>query len=199
MKTLFAAALAASTVILPAAAQAQALPTAQIAVVDTARVGAECNACVTAAAQLNQQRDAIRAREAELAGPLEASGQAIQNEINALNGAQPSADLQQRAQQFEASRQAAAREIAQRQQTLQRNSAYVSQQFTAQLQPAVQAVMQARGATLVMDEQQALMHSPAIDITADVLAEVNRRLTSIVTTAPAPAQPAQQQTPPAGR
>ena len=199
MKTLFAAALAASTVILPAAAQAQALPTAQIAVVDTARVGAECNACVTAAAQLNQQRDAIRAREAELAGPLEASGQAIQNEINALNGAQPSADLQQRAQQFEASRQAAAREIAQRQQTLQRNSAYGSQQFTAQLQPAVQAVMQARGATLVMDEQQALMHSPAIDITADVLAEVNRRLTSIVTTAPAPAQPAQQQTPPAGR
>lgn len=199
MKTMFAAALAASTVILPAAAQAQALPTAQIAIVDTARVGSECTACVAAAAQLTQQREAIRAREAELAGPLEASGQAIQKEINALNGAQPSADLQQRAQQFEASRQAAAREIAQRQQTFQRNSAYVSQQFTAQLQPAVQTVMQARGATLVMDEQQALMHSPAIDITADVLAEVNRRLPSIVTTAPAPAQPAQQQTPPAGR
>lgn len=199
MKTLFAAAFVATSVILPAAAQAQAIPTAQIAIVDTARVGAECNACVTAAAQLNQQSEAIRAREAELAAPLEASGKAIQNEINALNGAQPSADLQQRVQQFEASRQAAAREVQQRQATLQRNSAYVSQQFSAQLQPSIQAVMQARGATLIMDEQQALMHSPAIDVTADVLAEVNRRLTTIATTAPAPAQPAQQQTPPAGR
>lgn len=199
MKTFYAAALAASTFILPAAAQAQAIPYAQIAVVDTAKVGAECNACVTAAAELNQQGQAIRAREAELAGPLEASGTAIQNEINALNGAQPSADLQQRVQAFETSRQAAAREIQQRQTTLQRNSAYVSQQFSAQLQPAIQAVMQARGANVIMDAQQALMHSPAVDVTADVLAEVNRRLTAIVTTAPAPAQPAQQQTPPAGR
>lgn len=199
MKTLFVAALAASTVLVPAAAQAQAVPETRIAIVDSAKVGAECNACVTAAAALNQQREAIRTRETELAGPLEASGQAIQAEINALNGAQPSADLQQRAQQFEQSRQAAAREIAQRQQTLQRNSTYVAQQFSAQLEPAIQAVMQAKSAHLIMDAQQALMHSPAIDVTADVLAEVNRRLTTINTTAPAPQQPAQQQTPAAGR
>ena len=198
MKTIFAAALAASTVMLPAAAQAQALPEAKIAIVDSQRVRSACTACVTAAAQLKTQADAIAARETELAGPLEASGQAIQAEINALNGADPSAALQQRVQQFEASRRAATQEINGRRQTLQRNSQYVSQQFSAAYQPSVQAVMQARGAHLVMDGQQALMHSPSIDITAEVLAEVNRRLTTIATTAPAPAQPAQQQTP-AGR
>lgn len=199
MKTLFAAALAASTVLAPAAASAQSVPETRVAIVDSNRVGAECTACVTAAQTLQQQAQALQARETELAGPLEASGQAIQAEIAALNGAQPSTDLQQRVQQFEASRQAAAREIQQRQVTLQRNRAYVSQQFNTQLEPAIQAVMQAKGAHMVMDAQQALMHSSAIDITADVLAEVNRRLTTLNTTAPAPQQPAQQQTPPAGR
>lgn len=199
MKTLFAVALATSSVLVPAAAAAQALPEARIAIVDTAKVGADCNACKTAAATLNAERAAIRSREEQLAAPLEASSKAIQAEIAALGNAEPSADLQSRVQQFEASRQAAAREIQQRQATLQRNSAYVSQQFTAILEPAITAVMQAKSAHVVMDAQQALVHSPAIDVTADVLAEVNRRLTTINTTAPAPAQPAQQQTPSAGR
>lgn len=199
MKSLYLAALAASAVLLPAAAQAQALPTAQIAVVDVAKIGTDCNACVTAAAALNQQSQAIDARAQQLAQPLEATGRALDAEISALNGAQPSADLQQRVATFNQQRDAANREITLQRQNLQRNSAYVSQQFSTQLQPAVQAVMAARGATIVFDAQQALMHSPAIDVTADVLAEVNRRLPTIVTTAPAPAQPAAQQTPPAGR
>lgn len=199
MNMKFAAALLAATITFPAGAQAQTLPNVRIAIVDTAKVGADCNACKTAAASLNQQKAAIDAREKELAAPLEASGKAIQAEINALNGAEPSAALQQRAQQFEQSRQAASREIQQKRATLQRNSAYVSQQFSQQLEPAVTAVMQARGAHIVMDSQQALVHTPAIDVTTDLLAEVNKRLTTINTTAPAPAQPAQQTTPPSGR
>ncbi|WP_265570813.1 OmpH family outer membrane protein [Sphingomicrobium nitratireducens] len=200
MKTKMIAALVAATAMtLPAAAAAQALPAAAIGVVDTSRVSTDCTACKTAGAQLEAQAKAIRDREQQLATPLETEGKAIQAAVDALKGAQADQALQTRAQTFEQRRQAAAQEIQQRQQTFQRNRSYVAQQFAAALEPAVNAVMTRRGATIVMDAGTVMLHAPAVDITNDVLAEVNRTLTTLNTTAPAPAQPAQQQTPPAGR
>ena len=54
-KFAFGAALAVLTAAIPTAASAQRLSPAIVAVVDIARVSAECNACRTAGTQIQQQ------------------------------------------------------------------------------------------------------------------------------------------------
>lgn len=188
-------ALAAGTMAIPAAANAQSLPSSAVGVVDLNKLRAECTACQTALAQLQQQQQQLTQRRNELAAPLNTEGQAIQAEIQALNGKQPTQALQQRVQSLQQRESQANRELAQREQTLQRNAAYVRQQIDAQLSPALDAVMARRKATVMIDVSQSLRHNPAIDVTNDVMAELNQRLTSLQTVAPAPQQPAQQQTP----
>ena len=189
---LIAGGIVAAATLAPQAASAQALPDAKIGVVDVERVIATCNACVTANTQLQQQVQAIQARQTELATPLQAEGQAIQTAVQALNGAQPDAALQQRAQAFEQQRNTIAREIQQRSAVVDRNRNYVLQQIAGALDPAYTQVLNTRRATLIVPSNSTLANAPAVDLTADVLAEVNRTLTTINVNAPAP-QPAQQQ------
>ena len=196
MNKLIVSSLLAAAAIMPSMAQAQTLPDSRIAVVDLQRVYTECNACKTAATQLQSQAEAIRQREQQLAGPLETEGQSIQAEANALNGAQPSAALQQCAEAFEQRRQAAARELQGREETYNRNAAYVRQQIDTQLKPALDAVLGRRGAAMIVPRAGVLSLNPAYDVTNDVLAELNSKLTTVATVAPAPAQTAEQ---PAGR
>ncbi|MBB3763807.1 OmpH family outer membrane protein [Sphingomicrobium lutaoense] len=194
MKTLLPALIAGSMAI-PAAAAAQSLPSASVGVVDLNKLRSECTACQTALAQLQQQQQQLGQRRNELAAPLNTEGQAIQAEVQALNGKQPSQALQQRVQSLQQREAQANRELAQREQVLQRNAAYVRQQIDAQLSPALDAVMTRRKATVMIDVSQSLRHNPAVDLTNDVMAELNKRLTTLATVAPAPQQPAQQQTP----
>jgi len=196
MNKLIVSSLLAAAAIMPSMAQAQTLPDSRVAVVDLQRVYTECNACKAAATQLQSQAEAIRQREQQLAGPLETEGQSIQAEANALNGAQPSAALQQRAEAFEQRRQAAARELQGREETYNRNAAYVRQQIDTQLKPALDAVLGRRGAAMIVPRAGVLSLNPAYDVTNDVLAELNSKLTTVATVAPAPAQTAEQ---PAGR
>ncbi|MCJ7420219.1 OmpH family outer membrane protein [Sphingomicrobium astaxanthinifaciens] len=196
MKHLLAAAgLAAATVLPAAAASAQALPDAKIGVVDVNRVATTCTACATALQALEQQAQAVRAREAQLRQPLQATGQALQAEIEALGDAQPSADLQQRATAFQQQQQAAAQELQQRQAVVARNRNYILQQIGAAIEPAYQQVVARRGVHIILPVESTLAHQPAVDLTGDVLAEVNRTLTQVNVNAPAPQQPAAQTTP----
>ncbi len=51
--------------------------------------------------------------------------------------------------------------------------------------------MKARGANVAIDPQSILAYEPALDVTTDVLAQLNQQLPSVSTTAPAaPAAPA---------
>lgn len=195
MKHLLAAAGLAAATLLPATASAQSFPDTKVGVVDVNRVATTCTACVTALQALEQQAQAVRARETQLGQPLQQTAQAIQAEVNALNGAEPSADLQQRVQAFQQQQQAAAQEIQQRSATVQRNRNYILQQISQAIEPAYQQVVARRGVHLIVPTESTLAHQPAVDLTNDVLAEVNRTLTSINVNAPAPQQPAAQQTP----
>lgn len=179
----------ASLVALPAVASAQALPAPVIAVVDISRAQSQCNACKTALTQLEGQLAGLKTLQASLEGPLRTEATAIQTAANALGGKAPDAALQARATAFQKKQEDASRSLAAREQAFQRNRAYVLQQINAKLEPAVASVMTRRGASVVLDASQAIRTSPALDVTADVIAALNATLTSVATTAPAQAAP----------
>jgi len=191
---LVSAAVAAST-LAPAAASAQALPAAIVAVVDLEKVTADCNSCKTASATLRSQLTALQNRERALATPLETEQKAIQAAIDALGGKEPDAALQNRIKAFQTRQQQGATELSNQQQQIQRNQAYIQQQIQAKLGPIYQQVMQRRGANILVEVGTTLATSAAIDVTRDVVAALNAALPTIQTTAPA--QPRQQQ--PQGR
>lgn len=188
MKTLLVSAALAASMLLPAAAQAQAIPGAVIAVVDLERVSTDCNACKTARATLQGQVTALKNREKALSAPLETEGKSIQAAIDALNGKDPDAALQARIKAFDTKRQQGAQQIAAQQQQVQRNNAYVSQQVQAKLDPIYKQVMQRRGANLMLEISSTLASATQVDVTNDVLAALNAALPSVQTTAPVPQQ-----------
>ena len=200
MKKIFVPALAAAAAMLPATANAQQIDDAKIGVVDVETAIRTCTACATAWAQLDAQAQQLRANQQAAAAPLQTEGQQIAAEIRALNGAEPSQALQQRANAFEQRRQQAAATAQQQSAVLQRNQNYVLQQIGAQLDPAYVAVLSQRRINLIVPKNSTLANSPSLDVTNDVIAQLNRTLTSIATTAPQPQQPAAQpQAQPQGR
>jgi outer membrane protein len=192
-----------------AAAEAQQLPAAVVAVVNRNQIAQTCTPCTAATTQLQAQGQQFQARQAQLAGPLQTEQQAIQTAINALpaNG-QPDAALAARIRAFETNRDAATQELARTQQTLQRNENYVVGQILQRMQPMINQVAQQRGATVVVDTTDVVFAAPQVDITQSVLALMNANATPFNVTAPPPAQapaaatpaPAQPQRPrPSGR
>ena len=186
MKKLIVAAVAMTA--LPQVAVAQNLPAPVIAVVDANRAASECNACRTAVTQLQQQAQAVQTLRTQLSTPLQTEGQQLETAVRALAGKQPDAALTKRINDFRTKQQQAEQQVAGRVQTLERNQAYAVQQINTRLGPAIEAVQARRRATVVLDTGSVLKFSPSIDVTADVIAELNRTLTSVATTAPAQTQ-----------
>lgn len=186
-KTLYAALAASAAFALPVGAQAQRAPATVTVVVDSSRVLNECTACRAAQAQLKTQADSLRARATALQTQLQTEGQPIQTAVNGLAGRQPDAALQARIAAFQKKQQDAATEIQGREQTFGRNRAYVGQQLNQRMAPIVTSVMKARGANVAVDAQQVFGYEPALDITNDVLAQVNQQVASVSVTAPAAA------------
>ena len=190
-------ALAVLAAAVPAAAPAQRLNPAVIAVVDVARVSNECTACRAANAQLQQQVQQLQTRSQQLQQQMQPEATSLQTAINALNNRQPDAALQQRIQAFQTRETAANQELARSQQNIRSIQAHVTQQIGARLMPIMTQVMNNRGATIVLDRGGALAAAPAIDVTNDVLAALNQQLPSVSVT-PLP-QGQQQQQQPQGR
>lgn len=212
-KLTFGATAAALALAMPGVVQAQAIPPAVVAVVDTQRVLTQCTACVAANQQLQTQSQQLDQRVQQLSQPLQTEQQAIQAAVNALpQGQDPDAALQQRIQSFQTQTQNAQTEIQGRRQQLQRNASYVLEQLETPLNTAITQIMQQRGATIAMDRAATLAINPAVEITDAVLAALNAAVTSVNVNAPPPAQqpaaqqpangqqqPAQQQRRPTGR
>lgn len=200
-KLLLAPAIAAFALAVPAAAPAQRVGAATVVVVDTQRIYRECTACLAAQAQLQQQATALQSRVQQLGAPLQTEANAIQTAGQAaakLTGAARTAaeaPLQARVRALEARQNTANQQIRAQQTTFERNQQFVSQQINTRLGPIITSVMTARGANLAVDRQATLSAAPAIDVTNDVLTQLNQQLPSVSVTAPAPATPP----PPAGR
>ncbi|WP_310468288.1 OmpH family outer membrane protein [Sphingomonas sp.] len=178
---------------LPSVASAQRAPAAVIVVVDTDRVYRECTACRTAQTSLQGQVTALQTRQQTLANGLRPEGTAIQNAITALAGKAPDAALRARVDAFQKRQETANQELGRAQQNLQSVQANVLRQINERLNPAINQVMTARGANLAVDTDATLARSQGLDVTADVLAALNRTLPSVSLT---PLPQAQQQTTP---
>jgi len=185
MKKLLITASFATAAMVPAAAHAQAIPGAVVAVVDLEKITADCNACRTAKAALQSQITSLQNRQATLAAPLQTEGKSIQTALDALNGKEPDAALKSRAQAWDAKRQQAAQEVARGEQQIQANNQYVQKQIADKLGPIYSQVMQKRGANVMVEIGQTLASGASLDVTNDVLTALNAALPSIQTTAPA--------------
>jgi Skp family chaperone for outer membrane proteins len=195
-KTYLGAALAALALATPGAALAQSrIGPAVVAIVDTDRISRDCTACRAARTQLETQATSLRTRAQTLQQQLQTQGQPIQTAVNALNGRQPDAALQGRITAFQTQERNAQQELARLQQTLQSTQAHVNQQIATRLQPIVNTVMNSRGANVAVDRAVTLASAQALDITADVLAQLNQQLPSVSVTP----LPQQQQQPNTGR
>jgi Skp family chaperone for outer membrane proteins len=188
MKKLLLSASLAVSAILPSAAQAQAIPGAIIAVVDLDKVTSQCNACKTAATALRSQATGFENRRQALAAPLQTEGKSIQAAVDALQGKEPDATLQQRVRAFQAKQAQAEQELAGQQQQIQRNNQYIQKQIADKLGPIYTQVMQKRGANMLVEIGQTLASGANLDVTNDVVTALNAALPSIQTTAPAAAQ-----------
>ena len=193
-KLFFGAALAALAAGIPAAAPAQRLSPAVVAVVDIGRVSSECTACRSAAQQLQSQLQQVQTRAQTLQQQLSTQGQPIQTAVNALNGRQPDAALQQRITAFQTQERSAQQELGQARQRLESTQLNVNRQISERLRPIMNTVLQQRGATLIVDRGSVLASTPAVDVTNDVLAQLNQQLPSLSVT-PLPQQQQQQQQP----
>lgn len=196
MKTkLLLAATVAAAAFMPSAAFAQRTAPAAVVVVDTNRVLRECTACVSATAQLQAQENANQARAQALAGPLDterqAIGQALQAAQALTGAARTNAEtaLRPRIQAFEQRQQSARQELGTLQQTFDSIRLHVSVQLNQALDPIYTAVMNARGANLMVSSDARLAHAPALDVTNDVLGQLNRALPAVSVT-PMPQPPA---------
>lgn len=198
IKFAFGTALVALSLAVPAAAPAQKLGGAVVAVVDTDRIFRECTACRAAQTQLQSQVTQAQQRAQQLQTPLTTEGTAIENALRALNGKQPDAALQARINAFNTQRNTAETEMANRQRTLQSTQAHVNQQIGTRLGPIINTVMNARGANLVVSKGSTLANAQAIEVTDQVLTQLNQQLPSVSVT-PLPQPPAQQQQQPQGR
>jgi outer membrane protein len=189
MKILMIPAALAASMLMPAAASAQAVPQAVIAVVNLEKVTVDCNACKTARAALTSQANALQAREKTLTGPLETEAKAIQAAVDALKGKEPDPALKARADAWQQKRQAAAQELSRQENQVKRNQAYITQQIGAKLGPIYQQVMQRRGANIMIEVGNTLATSTSTDVTTDVLTALNAALPSVQTVAPAQPKP----------
>jgi len=187
MKTLLISASLAASVLVPAAAHAQAVPGATVAVVDVDRVRSSCNACKTAIAALKSQAAAEESREKALGTSLESERASIQAAVDALKGKEPDAGLQARIKAFQAKGQQAQAEVERGRAQLAANQQYIVKQIDDKMNPIFGQVLQRRGANIMVDQNATLATATSVDVTNDVLAALNAALPSIATTAPAPA------------
>lgn len=201
MNTTIKAALAGFIMLTPAAAFAQAkIPAAAIAIVDTDRILRECTACKAAQTTLQGQVTQLQQRQQALATPLQTEAQAIQTAVNALQGKQPDAALQTRIQALQTKQNAANQELGKQEQTIRSTQQHVLQQLNQKLGPIVQGQLAAKGATMIVDREGVLAFNPAMDITNDVLAQLNQQAPSVsVTPLPQPAAAPGTQPQPQGR
>ena len=192
-KLITGVALSALALAIPAAAPAQRAPAATIVIVDTQRVLAECTACKAAQTQLQTQLQQIQQRAQQLGTPLQTEANSVQTAVRGLNGRAPDAALQARITALQTQQNTANQELQGRQETFRRNQAYVQQQIFTRLEPIVTTVMNARGANVALDKNNAMASAAGLDVTNDVLAQLNQQLPSVNTTAPAAPAQAQPQ------
>jgi outer membrane protein len=181
-KILFALALASvATPVL-----AQQLPPAVIVTVDRQEMIATSAAAKAAQTELKPKADALNARLNQLRTSLAAEEKTLRD-TQPQQGATPAIiqAFQAKVRDFDARRGQADQELQRRQQEIQASEQWVVKQINDGAQPIISQIMREKGANIAVDEQVTIQHAAAIDITADVVARLDKALPKVSITPPA--------------
>ncbi|MFT8735841.1 MAG: OmpH family outer membrane protein [Zymomonas mobilis] len=187
MKKLFAgAALIAAVTATPVLAQSAA-------VVDLQGVLTQSSALKQAQTQIQAtyrtQIDAYNNRRVALETELSQ----MRDELMKLQKSGTSMALMQpKVNAFQAKQQAAQRELMTLGMPFIRPNTYAEEQVTDHMEESVRSVMTLRKVNLVLNPQSAILADPSADITSDVAADLNRRITTVSITPPANWVPASE-------
>jgi Skp family chaperone for outer membrane proteins len=166
---------------------AQQLPAAVIVTVDRQEMIATSAAAKAAQTELKPKADALNARLNQLRTSLAAEEKTLRD-TQPAQGAAPAAvqAWQTKVRDFDARRGQADQELQRRQQEIQQSEQWVVKQINDGAQPIISQIMRERGANIAVDEQVTIQHAAAIDITADVVARLDKALPKVSITPPAP-------------
>lgn len=155
-------------------AAAQAV-NAKIVVVDFERVTRDAEVSKDVNAQLQKERLAIQGKAAELQSTLGAERQALESQRNII-----AADaFQQKAQAWQQKAQAAEGSIQQLNQRLQVSAQQAQLEIAGKLKPIIRTVMEAKGATMVLDKQVVYLSVGGLDITTEVIDLLNKEISNL--------------------
>lgn len=183
-KLLISMALASAAMAAPVAAQT--LPPAVIIVVDMDQVFQTSAAGKQAQAELKTRLDGIQSRLASLRTSFGAEEQTLVK--SRPTPTSPPATItawETKAKDFQTRKTQAEQDLAKRDQEFQNSRTFVLKQINDGAQPIITAIMKERGATIALAEGATLQHAASIDVTADVVARIDKSLPRVSTTAPA--------------
>lgn len=135
--------------------------------------------------------DATNARATALQAEMKPLVDAYNAAVQQPNATQ--ATVQPQAQALQAKRQSGQEELARLQQRVSLATAYVEEQVAGKLNDAIRTAMQAKKVDLVLQPQAVIAREPYVDITAAIVAELNKTIPSASITPPAGWQPGQAQ------
>jgi Skp family chaperone for outer membrane proteins len=198
MKTMLKAALLGfasftTAVALPQVAAAQA--TGNVGVADLEQALQQSNAFVLAVNQIKvsykPQLDAFEAKRVSLEGALKPKVDAFEA-ARKVPGANQAA-LQVQLTALQKAKQDGDRELAVAYAPVNRVTQFVQEQIGAKMEDALKAAMRKKGVGIVMspNPQVTISYTPAADITAEIIAELNTLVPSVGITPPAGWQPGQ--------
>lgn len=181
-KLLIAMALSAATIVSPVAAQT--LPPAVVVIVDMDQVFANSAAGKQAQAELKTKLDAIQARVNQLRTSLGTEEQQLGQSRPQAPGAELTA-WENKVRDFTARKTQAEQEVQKREQDFQAARQYVLKQINDAAQPIITAVMRERGASIALAQGATLQSAASLEVTADVIARLDKSLPRVSTTPPA--------------
>ena len=186
MKHLIKSAAFATLLATGAAANAQAVPAATIIIVDMDQVINTSAAGKAAAGELKTKADALQARVTSLRTQFGTEEQTLAK-TQPAQGAAPAviSAFQAKARDYQNRRQAAEADLANKDRDFQASRQYVIKQLNDGAQPVISTIMRERGASIVLAEGATLQHAASIDVTADVIARLDKSLPRVSSTAPA--------------
>jgi Skp family chaperone for outer membrane proteins len=159
----------------PPAVGAQRLPPAVVAVIDHERVLREAVAARSVRAQVDQRRDRYQIELAEAEQRL----QARELELGRQRTVLTAEAFAGKREAFEGEVATAQREMQERRRTLDESATRALDRVRAMLVEVVTGMAESRGFNLVLPSSDVLFFSGQIDLTDEVLAEVNRRLPDV--------------------
>jgi len=173
------------TLAAPVAQAQQPAPAPVIVVLDMERVVVQSAAGKQAQAEIQTRMNALQTRANALQGQLKTEADAIQ--AGQANQSLAGPALETRVKAFGEKQQAAQREVGQAENDLQRSRQFVLKQISDGVNPILTVVMRERGANLALPVGATLQHGSSLDVTADVIARLDKSLPRVSTTPPAQA------------